>query len=137
MTLAIYLVITTLFAVLVAYAIYTVLDGFWKVREKQRADYNAYQTGLDDQFRAAGHSEEYVSKERQIRALKTKRANANTGYIMAWVGGIVCLFVFPPLGIFLTGFAVILSIREGRKLRKEMRDTAHEIKAVRDSMPEK
>jgi hypothetical protein len=51
--------------------------------------------------------------------------------------GIICLFVFPLIGIFVTGFAIIMSIREGRKLRQEMRDAAYEIKAVRDSMPEK
>ena len=73
----------------------------------------------------------------KIRALKDKRRDAKIGYYAAWIGGIICLFVFPPIGVCLTGFAIIMSIREGRKLRKEMHDTAYEIKAVRDSMPEK
>lgn len=137
MTLAIYLIITVVVVGFFAYAVYSVLDGFWKVQEKQKADYKAYQTGLDDKLRTAGHSEEYVSKERQIRALKAKRRNAKIGYYAAWIGGIICLFVFPPIGIVLTGFAIIMSIREGRKLRKEMHDTAYEIKDVRESMPEK
>jgi len=137
MTLAIYLLITVVVVGFFAYAVYSVLDGFWKVREKQRADYKAYQTGLDDKLRAEGHSEEYVGKERQIRALKAKRRDAKIGYYAAWIGGIICLFVFPPIGIFLTGFAIIMTVREGRKLRKEMHDTAYEIKAVREGMPEK
>ena len=131
------LIITVAVIGFFSYAVFSVQTALFKVRDKQKADYNAYQTGLDDQLRAAGHSEEYISKERQIRGLKTKRANAKAGYVMAWIGGIVCLFVFPPLGVFITGFAVIMSIREGRTLRKEMCDTAYEIKAVRDSMPEK
>ena len=47
------------------------------------------------------------------------------------------MFIFPPIGIFLAGFAIIMSIREGRELRKEMHDAAYEIKAVRESMTEK
>lgn len=137
MTLAIYLIITVVVVSFLAYAVYSILDGFWKVREKQTADYNAYQTGLDDQLRAAGHSEEYVNKDRQIRALKNKRRDAKIGLYAAWIGGILCLFLFPPIGIFLTGFALIMSFREGRKFRKEMHDTACEIKGVRESMPEK
>jgi hypothetical protein len=136
-TLTVYLAITIVFVGFFAYAVYAVLDGFWKVQEKQKTDYRAYQTGLDNQIRAQGHSEEYVGKERQIRALKAKRRDAKIGYYAAWIGGIICLFVFPPIGIFLTGFAIIMSIREGRKLRKEIHDTAYEIKAVRDNMPEK
>ena len=97
----------------------------------------AYRTGRDDKLRAEGHSEEYVSKERQIRALKSKRRDAKIGYYAAWIGGILCLIFFPPVGIFLTGFAIIMTVREGRKLRKEMHDTAYEIKDVRQSMPEK
>ncbi len=137
MTLAIYLIITVVVVGFFAYAVYSVLDGFWKVREKQRADYKAYRTGRDDKLRAEGHSEEYVSKERQIRALKSKRRDAKIGYYAAWIGGILCLIFFPPVGIFLTGFAIIMTVREGRKLRKEMHDTAYEIKDVRQSMPEK
>ena len=137
MTLAIYLIITVIVVGFFAYAVYSFLDGIWKVRDKQKADYKAYQAGLDNQLRAEGHTEEYVSKERQIRGLKAKRRDAKIGYYAAWIGGIICLFIFPPIGIFLTGFAILMSIREGRKLRKEMRDTAYEIKAVRDSMPEK
>jgi hypothetical protein len=137
MTLAIYLIITVAVIGFFGYAVFSVQTVLFKVRDKQRADYKAYQAGLDNQLRAEGHSDEYVDKERQIRALKAKRRDARIGYYAAWIGGIICLFVFPPIGVFLTGFAIIMSIREGRKLRKEMRNTAYEIKAVRDSMPEK
>jgi hypothetical protein len=56
---------------------------------------------------------------------------------LLWIGGIFCLFFVPPIGLFLTAFAIIMTIREGSKLRKEMHDTACEIKGVRQRMPEK
>lgn len=137
MTLAIYLIITVAVIGFFGYAVFSVQTALFKVKDKQKADYETYQTCLDNQLRADGHSEEYIGKERQIRTLKAKRRDAKIGYYAAWIGGIICLFVFPPIGVFLTGFAIIMSIREGRKLRKEMRDTAYEIKTVRDNMPEK
>lgn len=108
-----------------------------RANARSRKEYEAYQHGLDDQLRAAGHTEEYLEKAKTIRGLQAKRREAKIGYYAAWIDGIICLFVFPPLGIFLTGFAIIITIREGRKLRKEMRETAYEFKDVRQSMPEK
>jgi len=85
MTLAIYLVITVVVVGFFAYAVYSFLDGIWKIRDRQKADYKAYQTGLDNNLRTAGHSEEYVQKERTIRALKAKRRDAKIGYYAAWI----------------------------------------------------
>ena len=45
--------------------------------------------------------------------------DAKIGYYAAWIGGIICRFVFPPIGIFLTGFAIIMSIHEGRNCGKK------------------
>jgi NADH:ubiquinone oxidoreductase subunit 3 (subunit A) len=136
-TTAIRLAILILIFSLIFYGVFSFVRSIKRANAKRRKEYEAYQHGLDNQLRAAGHSEEYVGKERQIRTLKAKRRDAKIGYYAAWIGGIICLFVFPPIGVFLTGFAIIMTVREGGKLRKEMHDTAYEIKAVRDSMPEK
>ena len=125
------------FGLLLYAFVYKPIAWLQDTRAKQREEYKAYQQGIDNNLRTQGHSEEYVGKERQIRVLKAKRRDAKIGYYAAWIGGIICLFAFPPIGIFLTGFAIIMSIREGRKLRQEMRDAAYAIKTVRDSMPEK
>lgn len=136
-TTAISLVFLILVFSLIFYGVFSFFRSIKRANARSRKEYETYQTSLDNQLRAEGHSEEYVSKERRIRALKGKRRDAKIGYYAAWIGGITCLFVFPPIGIFLTGFAIIMTVREGRKLRKEMHDTAYEIKAVRDSMPER
>lgn len=137
MTLTIYLAITVVFVSFFAYTIYSVLDGFWKVKEKQKADYSAYQTGLDDQLRIEGHSEEYVEKNRTIRELKVKRRTAKGSIVGIWVFAIGFLIFAPPVGIFFVLFALFLTVQGHRKLRKEARDLAYQIKDVRESMPEK
>lgn len=119
------------------FLVYKVAVSVKRIRARQRKEYDAYQEGLDDRLSAVGHTEEYVERDRTIRVLKAKDRDAKIGYYAAWIGGILCLIFFPPIGIFLTGFAIIMTVREGHKLRKEMRDTAYEIKAVRDGMPEK
>lgn len=119
------------------YLVYVFVDSIKRANARRRKGYEAYQHGLDNQLRAAGHTEEHVEKAKTIRGLQAKRRDAKIGCYAAWTGGIICLFVFPPIGIFLTGFAIIVSIREGRKLRKEMYDTAYQIKGVRESMAEK
>jgi hypothetical protein len=137
MTFAIYLIITVVVVGFFDYAVYSFLDGFWKVKEKQKADYNTLQIGLDDQLRTEGHSKEYVEKERTIRELKVKRRGAKGGIIGIWTFAISFLIFAPPAGIFFTLFAIFVTVQGHRKLRKEMRDTAYEIKNVRESMPEK
>jgi hypothetical protein len=119
------------------YIIRSTIKGLGDAKRRQKSEYEAYQRGIDDQIRASGHSEEYVRNDRTIRALKDKHRNAKIGYIAAWIGGIFCLFFFPPIGLFLTAFALIATIREGSKLRKEMHDTAYKIKDARQSIPEK
>lgn len=119
------------------YLMYRIVKAINRANKKRRVEYENYQHGLDNQLRSAGHTEGYVENAKTIRALQDKRRSAKVGYYAAWIGGIICLFLFPPIGVFLTGFAIIMSIREGRKLRKEMHETVNEIKAVRDSMPEK
>jgi len=57
------------------------------------------------------------------------------GQYFALAGGIICLFVFPPIGLFFTGFAIVASIREGRKFREEKSKIARKIRKVRESMP--
>ena len=112
------------------YLVYVFVDNIRRANARCRKEYEAYQHGLDNQLRAAGHTEEYFEKAKTIRGLQAKHRDAK-------IGGIICLFVFPPAGIFLTGFAIIMWIREGWKLCKEMRDTAYKIKDVRQSMQEK
>jgi hypothetical protein len=93
--------------------------------------------GRDNQLRAAGYSERYVEEDRKLRALRDKYRNARIGLWCAWIGGILSLILFPPIGIFLTGFAVIMSFREGRKLREEMTETANRMGELKRDMPEK
>jgi phage shock protein PspC (stress-responsive transcriptional regulator) len=121
----------------IVYAIRAFIIGLNDAKRRREREYDAYQAGIDDNLRHAGHTEEYVRKDRDIRALKDKHMDAKWGYYSAWVGGIICLFVFPPIGIPLTIYVIIATIREGKKSRKEMNDAAENIAAANRGMPSK
>lgn len=84
-----------------------------------------------------GHSPEYVDKNRQLRSLRKKRFEHKGTLIVAWISGIIALLVFPPLGIAITGFALIVTIREGSKAGRELRATNQQIAEVEQNMPER
>ena len=75
-TTAIRIVFLLLVFSLIFYGVFSFFRSIQRANARRRKEYEAYQTGLDNQFRAAGHSEQYVGKERQIRALKAKRRDA-------------------------------------------------------------
>jgi hypothetical protein len=119
------------------YVIRAFIKGLNDAKRRRANEYQAYQAGIDDNLRHAGHTEGYVSKDRDIRALKDKHREAKIGYIAAWIGGIICLFVFPPIGIPLTIYVIIATIREGKKSHKDMKNSAENIAAANRGMPSK
>lgn len=131
------LIVIIVVIALIIVLIRSILGYFDDVKERQKDALNDYHRGIDNQLRAAGHSEEYVRKDKSIRALKAIRFEAKTGYTAAWIGGIICLFVFPPLGLFITVFAIIATIREGKRNRQKMNEAARRIAVIRSEMPEK
>ena len=110
------------------------IQSFFSGQKRELADYEQTQ---DDKHRVLGHSEAYVEKQREIRQLREQYKGSEFGMYAALIGGIICLFVFPPLGIVLTGFAVIMSVREGAKLRQAKTAIAQQIAEITKSMPEK
>ncbi len=121
----------------IIYGGYVLAMRFSESGERVKTEHSAYQQSLDDKLRAAGHSEGFIQGEKQIRALRTKYKHSKATLYTSWVGAIAVLILFPPIGIFLTGFCLIATFREGRKSSLDMTKAAEEIRLVRESMPER
>jgi hypothetical protein len=118
------------------YIVYRLVKAFReKVRQTDQMVVD-YEESQDKALRDAGHSEEYVAKMKRIRALRLAYKENHIGVIFAWIGGGLCLFLFPPIGIPLTIFAVIASFNEGRKMNERKKELVDRILAIRESLPE-
>lgn len=67
--------------------------------------------------------------------LKIEHVGHKTGMLAGWIGSILVLILFPPLGIFLTGWCLIVSIREAGRETKAAAAAAKAVAEAQARMP--
>ena len=100
--------------------------GYWP---NPRATVNAQAA---EKFRQKGKSEEYIQKMERLRNLEIDLSAHRMGMFFAWVAAIICLFVFWPIGLFITVITVVSAIREGNRERAKAREVESTLKYARE-----